>query len=111
MPIRTMKHQLYCKIPLPQYHSGEHSHSKSAQRKLIPIVVENSSYMYGRVFSGLTALTAAFKIYVGTRNMHKTTGTNKQIDLPALCKPSMISTFNIVTCLCGVAVVCGNVKQ
>jgi hypothetical protein len=93
MPIRTMKHQFYCKILLPQYHSSEHSHPKSARRKLIPILVENSSCMYGRVFSGLTALTAALRIYVGTHNMHTTTGTNTQIDFPTLCKRSMISTL------------------
>jgi hypothetical protein len=89
-----MKHQFYCNIPLPQYYSGEHSHPKSARRKLI--VVENSSYMYGRVFSGLTALTAALRIYVGTHNMHKTTGTNTQIDFPTLCKPNTISTLKHV---------------
>jgi hypothetical protein len=52
--------------------------------------------MYGRVFSGLTALTAALRIYVGTHNMHKTTGRNNQIDFPTLCTPNVISTLKHV---------------
>jgi hypothetical protein len=96
MPVRTMTHQFYCKMRLPQYHSGEYLHPKSARCKLIPIMVENSLYMYGRLFSGLTALIAALRIYVGTHNMHKITGTNMQIDFPTLCEPSVISTLKHV---------------
>jgi hypothetical protein len=73
-------------------------------------MVENSSYMYGRVFCGLTALTAALRIYVGTHNMHKTTGTITQIDFATLWKPNTISTLKRVFAA-WLYMVCGNVTQ
>jgi hypothetical protein len=76
------------------------------------MVVENSSYTYARVFCGVTSLTAGVRIYVGTHNTHKTTGTITQIDFATLWKPNTIPTLK---CVCGMALYglwqTGNVTQ